>query len=147
MNSFHQSKSLLKLLFLRLITLCSCSKRTQIFLQTGYFSKGSLKRVKNKDSILILVNVLGLGFDKRDIGENGVENSEDSAETIPTRQLVPKKGQEVFLSEERLAFGDLPLFTRGRRVVCLTNTSFSDTINFEWKPNDDPYSKVAAVFS
>ena len=85
---------------------------------------------------------LGMGYDKREIGERGVENQEDTLDSIPTRQIVSKPRQEVFLSEERVKFGDLPLFTRGRRIVCLTNTSYTDTIKFEWQPNNDPHSKV-----
>ena len=89
-----------------------------------------------------------MGYDKREIGEKGVESVvEDTLESIPTRQVVPKPRQEVFLSEERIAFGDLPLFTRGRRIVCLSNTSYQDTIKFHWQPNDDPYSSVSSQLS
>ncbi|XP_075265004.1 cilia- and flagella-associated protein 65-like [Convolutriloba macropyga] len=98
-----------------------------------------------EDGETALIYFEGMGYDKREIGERGVENQEDTLDSIPTRQIVSKPRQEVFLSEERVKFGDLPLFTRGRRIVCLSNTSYTDTIKFEWQPNNDPHSKCVRI--
>ena len=40
--------------------------------------------------------------------------------------------QLVYLSQERISFGNLPLFSRARRMVFVSNRSKENDISFEW---------------
>lgn len=57
--------------------------------------------------------------------------------------------QLAFLSQERISFGNLPLFCRGRRMVFLTNKSKNRPVTFEWHvtcPTDSQVNLVFVVF-
>lgn len=40
--------------------------------------------------------------------------------------------QLMYLSQERLSFGNLPLFSRARRMVFVTNRAKDRDVSFEW---------------
>ena len=40
--------------------------------------------------------------------------------------------QLVYLSQERVSMGNLPLFSQERQVVFVTNRSGEHTVSFEW---------------
>ena len=51
-------------------------------------------------------------------------------------------GQPAHLSQERISFSHLPLFSVVRRVVFITNTSLH-TLSFQWELNSETAKKVS----
>ena len=51
---------------------------------------------------------------------------------VPSVQSIAVHEQLVYASEERVAFGNLPLFSQQRKAVYLKNRSPSHTVSFEW---------------
>ena len=59
--------------------------------------------------------------------------------------LVP--GQLCYLSEERIAFGNIPLFSRARRMFVMANRSTEDAVRFEWHVTSNKDSQVYTVMN
>ncbi|KAK3543244.1 hypothetical protein QTP70_014102, partial [Hemibagrus guttatus] len=78
----------------------------------------------------VLVTFEGCGFDKRDSVPLQLH---DGHLTVPCTQKVPLPGQMVFLSEERVSFGDIPVCSRSTRILFLTNNSHTDRVQYSWK--------------
>ncbi|XP_066497191.1 cilia- and flagella-associated protein 65 isoform X2 [Hoplias malabaricus] len=87
----------------------------------------------------LLVTFEGCGFDKRD---SLPLQFHDGHAAVPCTQKVPTPGQVVFLSEERVSFGDIPVCSRSTRILFLTNVSHTDKVLFSWKLKDQ-YEKQA----
>ena len=51
---------------------------------------------------------------------------------VPGIQSVSVPGQLVYLSEERVAFHNVPMYSRARRMFVMTNQSVEHTTHFEW---------------
>eukprot|EP01136_Pigoraptor_vietnamica_P041036 Opistho-1_new@13537 len=51
---------------------------------------------------------------------------------VPAAQGIPHGRQPVHLSQERVEFGDVPLYSRVRRLVFVTNNSKEDAVSFRW---------------
>ena len=81
-----------------------------------------------------VITFVGIGFDRRQLGDAmPLEGSDLSTQpSVPAQQAIPLPDQAVFLSEERLAFGNVPLFSRTRRVVFLNNHSVEHAMTFKW---------------
>ncbi|KAG9271575.1 cilia- and flagella-associated protein 65 isoform X1 [Astyanax mexicanus] len=77
----------------------------------------------------ILVTFEGCGFDRRDSVPFELH---DSHPAVPCTQKVALPGQVVFLSEERVSFGDIPVCCQCSHILFLTNVS-TDTMLFLWK--------------
>ena len=56
--------------------------------------------------------------------------------------MVSVPGQTVVLSHERVSFGNLPLFSKTRKVVFMTNTS-DHTISYSWHVSNSGDEKVS----
>ncbi|MCJ8732733.1 hypothetical protein PDJAM_G00214590 [Pangasius djambal] len=78
----------------------------------------------------VLMTFEGCGFDKRDSVPLQLH---DGHLTVPCTQKVPLPGQMVFLSEERVSFGDIPVCSRSTRILFLTNVSHTDRVLYSWK--------------
>ena len=50
--------------------------------------------------------------------------------------------QLAYLSQERVSFGNLPLFCRGRRMVFIMNRSRDRPVSFEWHVTNPQDSQV-----
>ncbi|XP_074643169.1 cilia- and flagella-associated protein 65-like [Tubulanus polymorphus] len=87
-------------------------------------------RIHNGDCAVITFT--GIGYDKRLMGDTMPIVDQTESNGVPTTQTVPLPGQLAFLSEERISFGNLPLFSCGRRVIYLSNRSPDHTISFKW---------------
>ncbi|XP_072031285.1 cilia- and flagella-associated protein 65-like [Amphiura filiformis] len=79
-----------------------------------------------------LITFTGIGYDKRVMGDTVQMNSQLQPSTVPSVQSVPIPGQLVYLSEERVSFGNMPLFSQSRRMIYVTNHSPNHTVSFEW---------------
>ncbi|XP_060587307.1 cilia- and flagella-associated protein 65-like isoform X2 [Ruditapes philippinarum] len=102
--------------------------------------------VHNGDTAI--VTFTGVGYDKRIMGDTMPLTDQQDLTGVPGVQSVPVPGQLAFLSQERLSFGNLPLFCRGRRMVFITNRSKTRPVSFEWHvtcPSDSQYLSIAPV--
>ncbi|XP_067299570.1 cilia- and flagella-associated protein 65 [Pseudorasbora parva] len=84
-------------------------------------------RVVEGDSMFVTFE--GQGFDKREAEPIQVQ---DGRITVPCTQRIPVPGQVVFLSEERVCFGDIPVCSRSTRILFLTNVSYTDQVLYKW---------------
>ena len=73
----------------------------------------------------------GVGYDKRCMG-NTMPLNDESGAIVPAVQTVAVPGQLCYLSQERLAFGNMPLFSRVRRVLSMVNKSFQHAVMYQW---------------
>ncbi|CAH1790082.1 unnamed protein product [Owenia fusiformis] len=79
-----------------------------------------------------LITFTGVGYDKRALGETMPLTDQPDSTGVPGVQSVPIPGQLVFLSQERLSFGNVPLYAKGRQAIFVTNRSKDHTVSFEW---------------
>ncbi|XP_050976101.1 cilia- and flagella-associated protein 65 [Labeo rohita] len=77
----------------------------------------------------MFVTFEGQGFDER---ESEPIQIQDGRITVPCTQRIPVPGQVVFLSEERVCFGDIPVGSRSTRILFLTNVSHTDQVLYKW---------------
>ena len=70
-----------------------------------------------------LITFSGVGYDKRIMGQTMPMTDGTEVSQVPTVQSIPVQGQLLYLSEERIAFGNMPLFCQSRRVIKMTNQS------------------------
>lgn len=82
----------------------------------------------------VLVTFEGCGFDKRDSVPLQLH---DGHLTVPCTQKVPLPGQMVFLSEERVSFGDIPVCSQSTRILFLTNVSHTGRVLYSWKLKEE----------
>ena len=61
-------------------------------------------------------------------------------------QSVSVPGQLVYLSEERVAFHNVPMYSRTRRMFVMTNQSMEHTTHFEWHVTSLKDSQVRIFF-
>lgn len=104
--------------------------------------------VHNGDTAIITFT--GVGYDKRIMGDTMPMTDQQDLTGVPSIQSVAVPGQLAYLSQERISFGNLPLFSRGRRMVFVTNKSKNRPISFEWhvtSPADSQYLSIFPVRS
>lgn len=102
--------------------------------------------VHNGDTAI--VTFTGVGYDKRIMGDTMPMTDQQDLTGVPGVQSVPVPGQLAFLSQERISFGNLPLFCRGRRMLFITNRSKNRPVTFEWHvtcPQDSQYLSISPV--
>ncbi|XP_046903244.1 cilia- and flagella-associated protein 65 [Hypomesus transpacificus] len=90
--------------------------------------------VLNGDSVLMTFE--GCGVDKQLLGDSVPLQLHETYPSVPSTQRVPLPGQVVFLSEERVSLGDVPVCTRSTRILFLTNVSRVDTVYYSWNLAD-----------
>jgi hypothetical protein len=90
-----------------------------------------------------LITFTGIGFDKRVMGEALPLTNQHDMSGVPAVQSVPVPGQQAFLSQERIAFGNVPLFCRSRQIVFVINRSSNNTISFCWHTTSKEDSQVS----
>ncbi|XP_028993480.1 cilia- and flagella-associated protein 65 [Betta splendens] len=81
-----------------------------------------------QDGDSILMRIEGCGLDTPTLGS---PNS-DSKPSVPCVQRVSFAGQAVFLSEDSISLGDMPVSCQCSRILFLTNKSCTDTFQFTW---------------
>ncbi|KAF4109419.1 cilia- and flagella-associated protein 65 isoform X1 [Onychostoma macrolepis] len=77
----------------------------------------------------MFVTFEGQGFDEREAEPIQIQ---DGRITVPCTQRIPVPGQVVFLSEERVCFGDIPVGSHITRILFLTNVSHTDQVLYKW---------------
>ncbi|XP_072325408.1 cilia- and flagella-associated protein 65 isoform X1 [Scyliorhinus torazame] len=99
--------------------------------------------ILNGDSAL--VTFTGIGYDKRALGNSAFFNDPSSYFGAPAIQRAPVLGQLMFLSEERISFGNVPVFTKSSRMIFLYNISETEVISYKWHATSTHITEVLNV--
>ncbi|XP_064167568.1 cilia- and flagella-associated protein 65 [Anguilla rostrata] len=92
-----------------------------------------------------LVRFEGRGWDSRSAGEVPPAQLQGCAPSVPSTQRVALPGQLVFLSEERVSLGDIPVCSRSTRILFLTNVSLTERVLYTWNLPQDRSQQVQVV--
>ncbi|EDO41418.1 predicted protein, partial [Nematostella vectensis] len=92
----------------------------------------------------VLVTFTGVGYDQRIMGDT-MAMKDSSAAGLPTKQVVSVPQQLAVLSEERLAFGNVPLYSVSRQVFFISNSSSDHAISFRWMLEGTPADQVVLI--
>ncbi|XP_055727921.1 cilia- and flagella-associated protein 65 isoform X2 [Salvelinus fontinalis] len=84
----------------------------------------------------MLLTFEGCGFDNSVLGQSAPVQLHDAYMSVPSTQRMALPNQVLFLSEERLCVGDIPVCSRSTRVLFLTNVSHSDRVLYTWNLTD-----------
>ncbi|XP_055494801.1 cilia- and flagella-associated protein 65 [Leucoraja erinacea] len=98
--------------------------------------------ILNGDSAL--VTITGIGYDKRVLGTCASFNDPSSYAGAPAIQRAPVLGQLMFMSEERISFGNIPVFTKSSRIIFLYNVSETEVISYTWHSTSVHVSEVCS---
>ncbi|XP_072117075.1 cilia- and flagella-associated protein 65 isoform X2 [Mobula birostris] len=99
--------------------------------------------ILNGDSAL--VTFTGIGYDKRILGACASFNDPSSYFGAPGVQRAPVLGQLMFLSEERISFGNVPVFTKSSRIIFLCNISQTEDITYSWHSTSVHINEVLSI--
>ncbi|XP_028847047.1 cilia- and flagella-associated protein 65 isoform X2 [Denticeps clupeoides] len=83
----------------------------------------------------MLVRFEGCGMDIRD--QERPVPIQPGPISMPCTQRVPLPGQVVFLSEDRVCLGDIPVCSCSTRILFITNVSMADRVLFTWTVADE----------
>ncbi|XP_044073745.1 cilia- and flagella-associated protein 65 isoform X2 [Siniperca chuatsi] len=86
--------------------------------------------VQHGDSTLVRFE--GCGSNSPTLGSTNPFNCSDTKAPAPCVQRLPFPGQMVFLSEDSVSLGDIPVCSRSSRIFFLTNVSHRDTVHYTW---------------
>ncbi|KAJ8004474.1 hypothetical protein DPEC_G00136070 [Dallia pectoralis] len=84
----------------------------------------------------ILMTFEGCGFEEEVLGGSAPVQQMDAHMSIPSIQMLPLPNQVVYLSEDRVSFGDIPVHSRSTRILFLTNVSNADRVLYAWNITD-----------
>ncbi|XP_016378792.1 coiled-coil domain-containing protein 108-like [Sinocyclocheilus rhinocerous] len=96
-------------------------------LEAKTYSVDVLLHVVEGDSMFVTFE--GQGFDEREAEPIQIQ---DGRIAVPCTQRIPIPEQVVFLSEERVCFGDIPVGSCSTRILFLTNVSHTDQVLYKW---------------
>ncbi|XP_045910743.1 cilia- and flagella-associated protein 65 isoform X2 [Micropterus dolomieu] len=85
-----------------------------------------------QDGESTLVRFEGCGYNSPTLGSTNPFNCSDTEAPQPCVQRLPFPGQVIFLSEDTLSLGDIPVCSRSSRIFFLTNVSPTDTVHYTW---------------
>ncbi|XP_023144688.2 cilia- and flagella-associated protein 65 [Amphiprion ocellaris] len=86
--------------------------------------------IQERDSTLVRFE--GCGRDILTPGSSNPLTSSDHKVCVPCVQRVPFPGQMLFLSEDSVFLGDIPVCSQSSRILFLTNVSHTDTVHYTW---------------
>ncbi|XP_077997157.1 cilia- and flagella-associated protein 65-like [Glandiceps talaboti] len=92
-----------------------------------------------------LITFTGVGYDKRIMGDTMPLTDQHDLSGVPAVQSVPVPGQLVYLSQERVSFCNVPLFSLSRRPIYITNRSTSHVVSYEWYVTSEADSQVVDI--
>lgn len=82
-----------------------------------------------------------IGYDKRKMNNAIMDNR---IKEIPEKQLFTLPNQLALLSMDRIVLGDIPLFTRERKIIFVKNNSSEHKISFTWHVTNPDHIRVRA---
>jgi len=93
-----------------------------------------------------VVQFVGIGYDSRKISPSMLMIDQASDfKPLPIPQRVPLPNQLLQLSEERIGFGNVPLYSRSRHLVFITNKSPDRPATYCWHASNEAVNQVLAV--
>ncbi|XP_064598008.1 LOW QUALITY PROTEIN: cilia- and flagella-associated protein 65-like [Liolophura sinensis] len=93
-----------------------------------------------------VITFTGVGYDKRIMGNTMPLTDQPQLGGVPSIQSVPVPGQLAYLSQERLSLGNLPLFSRARQMVSVTNRSRDHKVSFEWHVTSESDGQLLSIY-
>ncbi|XP_054471804.1 cilia- and flagella-associated protein 65 [Anoplopoma fimbria] len=90
-----------------------------------------------------LVRFEGCGFDSLPLDFTNPFNCSHTKPSEPCVKRVPFPGQVVFLSEDSVSLGNIPVCSRSSRILFLTNVSHTDSVNYIW--DKQSYQQVVQI--
>uniref|UniRef100_A0A8C4T5I7 Cilia- and flagella-associated protein 65 n=1 Tax=Erpetoichthys calabaricus TaxID=27687 RepID=A0A8C4T5I7_ERPCA len=90
-----------------------------------------------------LISFCGVGYNRKLLGESAPDRTTSALFSVPPVQKVPLPDQVVFLSEEQVSIGDIPVYSKTTRIFFLYNTSEKEKMHFTWH-NTSEMSKVTS---
>ncbi|XP_041807029.1 cilia- and flagella-associated protein 65 [Chelmon rostratus] len=85
-----------------------------------------------QDGDSTLVRFEGCGFNFPALSPKHAFNCSDTKAPEPCVQRLPFPGQAVFLSEDSVSLGNIPVGSRSSRILFLNNVSHTDTVHYTW---------------
>ncbi|KAM8855968.1 cilia- and flagella-associated protein 65 isoform 2-T2 [Spinachia spinachia] len=79
-----------------------------------------------------LVRFEGCGFDSPTLASTKPFKCSDTEASEPCVKRGPFPGQVVFLSEDSVSLGSIPVCSRSSRIFFLTNLSHTDSVHYKW---------------
>ncbi|XP_056292370.1 cilia- and flagella-associated protein 65 [Pseudoliparis swirei] len=74
----------------------------------------------------------GCGFDSPTLGSTNPFNCSDTKASESCVKKVAFPGQVVYLSEDSVTLGNIPVCSRFSRILFLTNVSHTDSVHYKW---------------
>ncbi|KAK9537382.1 hypothetical protein VZT92_005007 [Zoarces viviparus] len=90
-----------------------------------------------------LVRFEGCGFDSPTLGSITPFNCSDTKASEPRVKRVSLPGQVVYLSEDSVSLGNIPVCSRSSRILFLTNVSRTDSVHYKWLK--ESYQQVVQI--
>jgi hypothetical protein len=97
--------------------------------------------VNGKD--LNVVTFKCIGFDKKSLRNVTIASKMKEPAKVSTPRLLPN--QLASLSVDRFNLGEIPLFTRERKVLFVKNKSLTNKITFTWHVTNAEHSKYMRI--
>ncbi|XP_051787174.1 cilia- and flagella-associated protein 65 isoform X2 [Erpetoichthys calabaricus] len=91
-----------------------------------------------------LISFCGVGYNRKLLGESAPDRTTSALFSVPPVQKVPLPDQVVFLSEEQVSIGDIPVYSKTTRIFFLYNTSEKEKMHFTWH-NTSEMSKAVSI--
>ncbi|KAK2906267.1 cilia- and flagella-associated protein 65 [Channa argus] len=98
-----------------------------------------------QDGDSTLVKFEGCGYHSRTLGSSNPFSSSDTEASVPCGQRVPFPGQVVFLSEDSISLGDIPVSSQCSRILFLINASHTDTFQYNWDLSQQGNQQVVQI--
>ncbi|XP_069588849.1 cilia- and flagella-associated protein 65 isoform X1 [Ranitomeya imitator] len=89
-----------------------------------------------------LITFEGTGYDRSVLGDTAAFEEFSPLSAVP-RLTLP--GQVPHLTQQKLSFGDVPVFSKSSRLLFLNNTSESESILFTWYAASPNASEILQV--
>ncbi|KAJ4933197.1 hypothetical protein JOQ06_030032 [Pogonophryne albipinna] len=86
-----------------------------------------------EDGDSTLVKFEGCGLDSPTLISKIPSHCNDMKASEPCVQRGPFPGQVVFLSEDSVSLGDIPVCSQSSKILFLTNVSHTDTVHYTWE--------------
>ncbi|XP_035860503.1 cilia- and flagella-associated protein 65 isoform X3 [Sander lucioperca] len=85
-----------------------------------------------QDGDSTLVRFEGCGLNSPTLGSTTPFGCSHTKASEACVQRLPFPGQVLFLSEDSVCLGDIPVCSRSSRILFLTNVSHTDTVHYTW---------------
>ncbi|KAK2839571.1 hypothetical protein Q5P01_013311 [Channa striata] len=100
--------------------------------------------VQDGDSTLVTFEGCGYYYNST-VGPSNPFTCRDTETSVPCGQRGPFPGQLVFLCDDSISFGDIPVSSRCSRILFLINVSHTDTFHYNWDLSQQGNPQVVQI--